>query len=71
MSKITVRIHKKFGEVEELWNQFFDIVWVFHQTLPHGRNRVKLSVCHIKSTVEQKKNNIISKKSKQYNRLMM
>ena len=47
---VTISVHKKVREVEELGNKFFDVIWIFHQALPHGRNGVKLPVSYVKPT---------------------
>lgn len=44
----TIQIDKEFWQIEELWNEFLDVSWVVHETVPHCRHRVELSVSHVK-----------------------
>ena len=46
---LTIFVLKEFREVEELWDELLDIVRVIHESLPRPRDRMKLSVCAVKT----------------------
>ena len=45
-----VHIHQEFGKVKEFRDKLLHIIWVIHQQAPGRVQRMKLSVCDIKST---------------------
>lgn len=43
----TVHVLQEFWEIEELWDELFDVSWTLHACLPGCCNRVKLAVCTV------------------------
>ena len=44
----TIDIFQELRQVEELWDEFFDIICVFNLALPRGCYGVELAVSHVK-----------------------
>lgn len=45
---LTIHVLYEFWEVEELWDEFFDVGWTLHACLPGCCHRVELPVRTVK-----------------------
>lgn len=53
---LTVLVLQELWEVEEFWDELFDVVGIVHEGLPGGRNGVKLTVSTVKPATDRQSN---------------